>query len=56
MEKKGFKIALRFMIWVSMYMLAPDRENHLEHGKLNLLTRREVVTSHFSELLFPMDF
>lgn len=44
------------MIWVSVYMLVPDREDNLEHEEINLLTRREVVTCHFSEIIFPMDF
>lgn len=44
------------MVWVSVYMLAPDRGDNLEHRELNLLARREVVTCPFSELPFPMEF
>ena len=52
-KEKIYRIALKFMVWVSMWMLVPERE---DNGELNLLTRREVVTCHFSELPFPMEF
>lgn len=37
-------------------MLVPDREDNLEYGKLNPLTKKEVVTHYFLRFSFPWTF
>lgn len=55
-RRTEFRTAPKVIVWVSVWILALDRENNLGHRELNLLTIREGVTCHFLELPFAMEF